>query len=352
MTILKLPGLIDIHTHLRVPGGEHKETFATGSAAALAGGITMILGMPNTSPPLTNAGVLAETHAIMRDEIVCDVGLYAGASEEDLQALPAAAKYAVALKIYLNDTFGKLRVDEVPTLAGAFKLWPREKLIAFHAEKQSVAVAIGLSAIYDRPIHIVHVSRREEIELIADAKMRGLKVTCEVAPHHLFMDRSDFERMGSLADMRPVLGSADDVAALWEHLNDTVDCIATDHAPHTLAEKRSDTPPPGIVGLETSLPLMVTAMTEGRLTEERLVALMHNNPKRIFNLPDQEDTHVEFDLSQRVTISNATLKTKVGWTPFAGHEVAGRVSKVVIRGETVFENGEVLVDGGFGRILT
>lgn len=352
MTILKLPGLIDVHTHLRVPGGEHKETFATGSAAALAGGITMILGMPNTSPPLTNADVLAQTHDVMRDEIVCDVGLYAGASEEDLSELPTAAAYAVALKIYLNDTFGKLRVDEVPTLAGAFKLWPREKLIAFHAEKQSVAVAIGLSAIYDRAVHIVHVSRREEIELIADAKMRGLKVTCEVAPHHLFMTKADRERMGTLADMRPLLGSADDVAALWEHINDTVDCIATDHAPHTLAEKASDTPPPGIVGLETSLPLMLTAMADGKLSQERLITLMHDNPKRIFNLPDQEDTHVEVDMSQRVKISNADLKTKVGWTPFDGWEVAGRVSKVVLHGKTVFEDGEVLVEGGFGRILS
>ena len=351
MTKLTLPGLIDVHTHLRVPGGEHKETFATGSAAALAGGITMILGMPNTSPPLTNAGVLREARDIMRREIVCDIGLYAGASAEDLTALPEAAEYAVALKIYLNDTFGKLRVDAVPTMMGAFKLWPREKLIAFHAEQQSVAVAIGLAATYDRAVHIVHVSRREEIELIADAKMRGLKVTCEVAPHHLFMTHADRERMGALAYMRPVLGSADDVSALWEHINDTVDCIATDHAPHTLDEKRSDDPPPGIVGLETSLPLMATAMADGKLSPDRLIALMHDNPKRIYNLPDQPDTHVEFDMSERVKIRNSDLKTKVGWTPFDGWEVAGRVSKVVLRGTTVFEDGEVLVEGGFGRIL-
>ena len=149
--------------------------------------------------------------------------------------------------------------------------------------------------IYDRPIHIVHVSRREEIELIADAKGRGLPVTCEVSPHHLFLTVADAARLGPLGDMRPLLGTADDVAALWAHLNDTIDCIATDHAPHTLAEKGGDNPPPGVPGLETSLPLMLAAVQDGRLSVARLTALMHDNPRRIFGLPPQPDTRVEVD---------------------------------------------------------
>lgn len=346
-----LPGLIDIHTHLRVPGGEHKEDFATGTAAALAGGFTMILAMPNTSPPIATPAVLAATIATARQTIRCDVGLYAGASPGSFDTLPDLAAETVALKIYLNDTFGSLRIDEIPDLAACFKLWPAGKPIALHAEKQSVAVAIAMAAIYDRSVHIVHVSRRQEIELIADAKMRGLKVTCEVAPHHLFLDQSAFARLGPLADMRPVLGSPADVAALWDHLGDTVDCIATDHAPHTLAEKRSATPPPGIVGLQTALPLMWGAVTEGRLSEKRLVDLMHTNPKRIFGLPDQPDTFIEIDPDERWTIRNEDILSRCGWTPFDGREMTGRIKRVVLHGREAVVDGQVVADPGSGKLV-
>jgi carbamoyl-phosphate synthase/aspartate carbamoyltransferase/dihydroorotase len=350
MTDLTLPGLIDVHTHLRVPGGEHKETFASGTAAALAGGVTLVLAMPNTSPPLTTPDALAQARRTAAADARCDVGLYAGAAPADVAHLPALAEDAVALKIYLNDTFGRLRVDDLPTLVACFTAWPREKLIALHAEKQSVAVAIGLAATYDRPIHIVHVSRREEIELIAAAKGRGLPVTCEVSPHHLFLTEADAARLGPLGDMRPLLGTADDVAALWAHLNDTVDCIATDHAPHTLAEKHSANPPPGVPGLETSLPLMLSAVQDGRLTVERLTALMHDNPRRIFGLPAQPETRVEVDMTP-YEIPAAGWQTKCGWTPFAGLVAGGRVGRVVLRGNVVYEDGRVLGVPGSGRVL-
>ena len=350
MPDLILPGLIDVHTHLRVPGGEHKEDFASGTAAALAGGITMVLAMPNTNPPLTTPEALETALDAARRDIRCDVGLYVGASADDIDHLPALAAETVALKIYLNDTFGKLRVEDLPTLVACFRAWPRDRMIALHAERQSVAVAIGLAATYDRPIHIVHVSRREEIELIADAKMRGLPVTCEVAPHHLFLSAADAERLGPLGDMRPVLGTADDVAALWAHLNDTIDCIATDHAPHTMQEKRSAAPPPGVPGLETSLPLMLAAFADGRLSVERLTALMHDNPRRIFGLPQQPDTWVEIDMTPWV-IPVGGWRTKCGWTPFAGMTAGGRVTRVVLRGKPVVENGEVLARPGSGQVI-
>jgi carbamoyl-phosphate synthase/aspartate carbamoyltransferase/dihydroorotase len=306
--------------------------------------------MPNTTPPLTTPATLDVALSAAERDARCDVGLFAGASAEDVALLPALAPRAVALKIYLNDTFGKLRVDDLPTLVACFKSWPREKLIALHAERQSVAVAIGLAATYDRPIHIVHVSRREEIELIADAKGRGLPVTCEVTPHHLFLSAADAARLGPLGDMRPVLGSAGDVAALWAHLNDAIDCIATDHAPHTLAEKRSAEPPPGVPGVETSLPLMLSAVADSRLTVERLTALMHDNPRRIYGLPEQPDTRVEVDMAAW-TIPAGGWRTKCGWTPFAGLRAGGRVRRVVLRGRTVFEEGEVLAAPGNGRVI-
>lgn len=350
MSTITLPGLIDVHTHLRVPGGEHKEDFATGTAAALVGGITMVLGMPNTSPPLSTSEALALAYAQAQADARCDVGLFAGASPEQVAHLPALGEQAVALKIYLNDTFGPLRVEDVPTLRACFQDWPRHKMIAMHAEKQSVAVGIGLAAAYDRPVHFCHISRREEIELIADAKMRGLPVTCEVTPHHLFLTEVDAARLGPLGDMRPILGTESDVAALWEHLNDTVDCIATDHAPHTLAEKQSATPPPGVAGLETSLVLMLTAVTQNRLTLDRLIDLMATNPRRIYNLPEQPDTHVEVEMTPAV-IRNESMYSKCGWTPFDGMEMAGRVRRVVLRGVVVVEDGMVTAVPGSGQII-
>jgi dihydroorotase len=350
MPDLILPGLADVHTHLRVPGGEHKEDFATGTAAALAGGITTVLAMPNTSPPLTTPDALALARKQATAGTRCDLGLFAGASPEDVVHLPALAEQAAALKIYLNDTFGKLRVEDLATLRACFQTWPHHKLIAMHAEKQSVAVGIGLAAAYGRSLHFCHISRRQEIELIADAKAQGLLITCEVTPHHLFLDESDAARLGPLGDMRPLLGTADDVAALWEHINDTIDCIATDHAPHTLPEKWSENPPPGVAGLETSLPLMLKGVVDNRISRQRLIQLMATNPRRIFNLPAQPDTRVEVIL-EPYTISNDNLYTKCGWTPFAGMEAAGRVSRVTLRGQVVYEDGQVLAAPGSGQIL-
>jgi carbamoyl-phosphate synthase/aspartate carbamoyltransferase/dihydroorotase len=142
--------------------------------------------------------------------------------------------------------------------------------------------------------------------------------------------------------MRPRLATPADVDALWAHIDTTIDCIATDHAPHTLGEKYGPNPPPGVAGLETSLPLMLTAVHQGRLTIERLVELMSSNPRRIFNLPEQPETRVEVDPEATYTLSDDTLYTKCGWTPFAGMTAHGRVHKVILRGQTVFEEGHLL----------
>ena len=358
MSKVILPGLVDVHTHLRVPGGEHKEDFTSGTAAALAGGITTLLAMPNTSPPLSHPEVLEETRRAARPAIRCDVGLFAGASPGHMEQVVACAPLTAALKIYLNDTFGPLRVDDLLTLEACFEAWPAGKLIAMHAEGQSVAVGIGLAATYGRPVHFCHISRRDEIELIAAAKDRGLPVTCEVTPHHLFLTQDDAQRLGPRGDMRPRLATPDDRKALWAHIDDTVDCIATDHAPHTLTEKLGQpgetapaSPPPGVAGLETSLPLMLTAVHNGRLTVERLIDLMANNPRRIFQLPEQADTRVEAEIGPAWTIENSTLFTKCGWSPFAGMTVHGRVRRVLLRGKTAYEDGLVLAPPGSGRLL-
>lgn len=339
---IRLPGLVDAHVHLRVPGGAHKEDVRSGTAAALAGGFTTILAMPNTHPPLVTLADYRAAQAHATSQALCDVHYFAGASADHTHALPALGHEAVGLKIYMDQTYGPLRVDGLTTLLTCFETWPEGKVIAVHAEGAGTAVAIGLAAAFNRPVHICHVSRRDEILLIAAAKARGLPVTCEVTPHHLFLTDADAARLGPLGDMRPRLGTSEDVRALWAHLDTVIDCVASDHAPHTLAEKKSATPPPGVPGLETALPLMLTAVVEGRLSLARLIELMATNPRRIFRLPRQLETWIEAEMGTASLIDEDGLYTKCGWSPFRGMEVKGRVHRVQLRGCIVFQEGEIL----------
>nr|KAG5688328.1 hypothetical protein BaRGS_027870 [Batillaria attramentaria] len=205
---------------------------------------------------------------------------------------------AVALKMYLNETFTTLRLDDV-------SVWMK-------------------------------------IQVIRAAKERGLPVTCEVAPHHLFLTSADAVKLGAgRGEVRPALVSPEDQQALWDNM-DIIDCFATDHAPHAVEEKdREDNPPPGFPGLETMLPLLLTAVSEGRLTMEDITQKLHTNPRHIFNLPEQPDTYVEVDVESRWTIPSAMKFTKSRWTPFAGKQVCGLVRRVVLRGEVAFIDGEL-----------
>ena len=338
-----LPGLVDVHVHLRSPGGEHKEDFRTGSAAALAGGFTTLLAMPNTQPPLVSYDIWSVAQTQANSQSLCDVFLYAGASAEHLEQLPLLSDHAPALKIYLDQTYGPLRVRGLDALAGVMNGWTTDKPICLHAEEESVAVGLALAALYGKHIHFCHVSRRAEIELIARAKERGLPVTCEVTPHHLFLNENDALRLGPYGDMRPTLAAPDDQAALWEHINSTIDCVASDHAPHTRAEKeRPEGSPPGVPGLESTLPLMLTALAQGRLNAARLEELLARNPRRLFKLPEQPDTWIEVDPEAEFTFPERPLYTKCGWSPFAGMRLRGRVNRVVLRGQEVVRDGVVL----------
>lgn len=352
MATKRLPGLIDVHVHLREPGGEHKEDMASGSAAALAGGVTALLDMPNTQPPIVDAETLTLKRRLAEHKALCDVGFFVGATETRASAAASAARQglAIGLKIYLDQTYGPLRMRNLAALLAHFRAWPADRPIAVHAEGLSAAVAIGLARSFGRRLHLCHVSRADEIALIRAAKESGAGVTCEVTPHHLFLTEADARRLGPYGSMKPPLATEADVAALWANL-EVVDCIATDHAPHTRAEKEGDSPPPGVPGLETMLPLLLTAVAEGRLTLERLVELTHEAPKRIFHLPDRPDTWVEVDPEARHTLGGEGLHTKCGWTPFEGMAVRGRVRRVVLRGQTAFEDGEIRVEPGFGRAM-
>src|SRR5688500_2565594 len=359
--MLKLPGLIDPHVHFREPGATHKEDWNTGTSAALAGGFTMVLAMPNTTPPIFDAETLNLALTAAKQKARCDYGQYVGAGPDnavvgtdDRPPLHEIAHRTAGLKMYLDMTYGELRLDDMTLWAPHFQNWPKEMSLVVHSESRSMAAAILFAAIYDRSVHIAHISLKEEVLLIKAAKEKGIKVTCEVCPHHLFLTSESPSPFGrgvrgeGRKEVRPRLATQKDVDALWENL-DVIDCFATDHAPHTLAEKDSENPLPGFPGLETALPLFLTAMDLRRLTLDDLIQKMYTNPKKIFHLPEQPETWIEVDEDATYEIKAENQFTRCGWTPFEGWKVKGKVRKVVLRGTTAFEDGKILVKPGYGQ---
>ncbi|MFZ5904704.1 MAG: amidohydrolase family protein [Chloroflexota bacterium] len=357
--MLKLPGLIDPHVHVREPGQTYKEDWDTATQAALAGGVTMILAMPNTRPPIFDAATLDLALGAAKQKARCDYAQFIGAGPDNAHwdrhaGLPLRA---AGLKMYLDSTFGELRLDDMTLWMPHFEKYPKEYPIVLHSESRTMAAGILFAAIYDRPVHIAHISLKEEVLLIKAAKEKGIKVTCEVCPHHLFLTSpsppsplptGEGRRGEGRLEVRPRLATQGDVDALWANL-DVIDCFATDHAPHTLAEKDSETPPPGFPGLETILPLLLTAVSESRLTIPDIIQKMCTNPRRIFHLPEQPETWIEVDEDAEYEIKAANQFTRCGWTPFEGWKVKGRVHKIVLRGREAYRDGKILVEAGYGR---
>ncbi|MBI5878910.1 MAG: amidohydrolase family protein [Chloroflexi bacterium] len=349
MSTLKLPGLVDIHVHMREPGATHKEDYDSGTAAALVGGFTVVCAMPNTTPPLTDGETLARTEAAARAKARCDYGLYFGAGADNAATAKTFTGRVSGMKMYLDQTFGPLRLDELGALVEHAANWPAASPLLCHAEGRTVGAAILAANLAGRSVHICHVSRKDEIELIRKAKDKGFQVTCEVTPHHMFLTDADIPTIGSgRGEVRPRLATDADRDALIANL-DIVDCFATDHAPHTLAEKDSDNPPPGFPGLETALALCLRLVHDGRLTLDGLIQRMAVNPRSLLNLKEQTDTWVEIDPDAEWVAQGATMQTRAKWTPFEGWTMRGRVERVVLRGQDAYRNGTVLAAPGTGR---
>jgi carbamoyl-phosphate synthase/aspartate carbamoyltransferase/dihydroorotase len=357
--MIKLPGLIDPHVHLREPGQTHKEDWDSGTSAALAGGVTMVLAMPNTKPPIFDAATLDLALDAAKEKARCDYAQFLGAGPNNASAgedgrppLQKIAPHAAGLKMYLDSTFGELRLDDMTLWQSHFQNWLKGMPIVAHSESRSMAAVILMAAIYDRPVHIAHISLKEEVLIIKAAKGRGIKVTCEVCPQHLFLTKEDIPAIShghpGRGEVRPRLATKEDVDALWSNL-DVIDCFATDHAPHTLAEKDGENPPPGFPGLETLLPLLLIAVSDGRLTIDQIIEKSVINPRRIFNLPEQAETWVEVDEDASYELRAAEMRSRCGWTPFEGWKVKGRVQRVMLRGQEAFKNGKILVEPGYGR---
>jgi carbamoyl-phosphate synthase/aspartate carbamoyltransferase/dihydroorotase len=352
MPLIRLPGLLDAHVHLRDPGALAKEDFTTGTRAALAGGFVAVLDMPNNyGDPTVSPDALARKAARAAAAICCDVGLYYGATPDNALTYPQVRDSVCGLKAYLDQTTGTLTLGDLATIRAILAAWPADLPLVVHAEDRTLAMVLGLLAERPRRVHFAHVSEAVEIALIRDAKERGLPVTCEVAPHHLFLTEADVSRLGGWGVMKPPLRTGADVDALWANLA-VVDLIATDHAPHTRAEKAGTPPPFGVPGLETALPLMLTAVADGRLSLDRLVELMATGPARVFGLPLAPTSTILVDPTDAWTFPDTGWQTKCDWSPFAGMRVRGRLRETVLRGQLAYRDGTVLAAPGSGRVLT
>ncbi len=346
--MLTLPGLIDPHVHLRTPGQEQKEDFFTGTSAAIAGGYTAVIDMPNNLQPITDVERLNEKREIARRQIVCDIGFHFGTLGDNLTEFKKVEAKVFGLKLYLNQTTGNYLLDE-SHLGKIFSEWTHKKPILVHAEETTFDKVLEVVKRYPRKVHLCHMSTEYELRRIIEAKEQGLPVTCGVTPHHLFLEKGDEDRLGAFGMMKPSLKPKSDVDFLWKHLVD-VDMIESDHAPHTIEEKESSNPPFGVPGLETTLPLLLTAMHNGKLSFKEIERLCFEGPSNLLGIV-QENTRVEIDENKEWEIKNENLFTKCKWTPFNNTKVKGKIKSVYIRGTKVFENDIILVKEKFGKLL-
>jgi carbamoyl-phosphate synthase/aspartate carbamoyltransferase/dihydroorotase len=347
---LRLPGLIDIHVHFRDPGQTHKEDFFTGSSAALAGGVTTVFDMPNNQEPILTHEKLLEKLEVAKQKAVCDFGLYFGTDGKNTDQFEKVIDKVIGLKVYLGVTTGKLVIEDEELVKRVFENWPKNKVIAIHAEGEKVDLAINLGTKFGNKIHITHMATKKDLEKIIEAKKNKCNVTCDTTPHYLLLTDTYLTQNPGFGQVKPPLASKNDQDYLWDHLSD-IDCIASDHAPHTTFEKQSANPPSGMPGLETMLPLLLNAIKQGRISIEEIIRLTNTDPQKIFDYKQDKETYMEVDPDEEWMVENKNLKTKCRWSPFERWKVKGKVKRVFIRGWKVFENGKILANQGFGKNL-
>ncbi|MEG4036962.1 dihydroorotase [Microcoleus sp. S36b_A4] len=371
-----LPGVIDPQVHFREPGLEHKEDLFTASCACAKGGVTSFLEMPNTRPLTTTQAALDDKLTRAAEKCLVNYGFFIGATPENLPDL-LNANPTPGIKVFMGSMHGQLLVDGEATLEQIFA--KGDRLIAVHAEDQArinqrrqefagisdVAIhsqiqdnqaallatqlALKLSNKYQRRLHILHLSTGDEAELLRQEKPTW--VTAEVTPQHLLLNTSAYQTIGSLAQMNPPLREPRDNEILWQALLDgVIDFIATDHAPHTLAEKAQEYPntPSGMPGVETSLPLMLTQAVEGRCTVAQVANWMSAAVAKAYKIrnkgaiaPGFDADLVLVDLENYRPVVGAEMASKCGWSSFEGWSLTGWPVVTVVGGKVVFENGKL-----------
>jgi dihydroorotase len=391
-----LPGAIDVHVHFRDPGYPHKEDFSSGTAAAALGGVTTVFDMPNTLPPTGTAEALAAKQTMAAEKAHVDFGLYGLLGDDTIAQVPAlVAGGVIGFKLYMGNTFGRIPSPSTGAMLEAFEaVAPTGKRISLHAETNSIMErretrlreagrTEALAHLASRPaivaveavsraailaewtgarIHVLHISSAEELRPLREAKARGVDITGETCPHYLLLSTDDYARLGGVIRVNPPVREARNQEPLWAAFADgTIDLIATDHAPHAPEEKtRNDiwTVDAGFPGVETQMPLMLTAVNAGRLTLCDYVRLSAAAPAKIWGLyprkgalqPGADADIAIVDLKREWSIDDAKLQSRSKITPWHGWRVRGLPIHTLVRGRFVMRERRLVEDTrGWGR---
>jgi len=377
-----LPGLIDDQVHCREPGLTHKATLATESLAALCGGVTSFLDMPNTQPPTTHRAALAEKRRIAAATCHVNYGFYLGATNTNLEEIKRVGpEDACGVKVFMGASTGNMLVDDPQTLEGIFA--GARIPIAAHCEStpliaenerrfrerygddvpmeahplirsaeacyRSSSLAVELAKRHGARLHVLHLTTARELELFERGPIEGKKITAEVCVHHLWFDDSSYATLGAKVKCNPAIKTAADRAALRAAVvEDRIDVIATDHAPHTLEEKARKyfEAPAGLPLVQHSLPMLLEQRAQGLFRLETIVQKAAHNPALLFGIVERGFIRegyyadlVAVDLGSATRVDAAQVRYKCGWSPFEGTEFRGAVALTLVNGVPVFRGG-------------
>lgn len=343
-----LPGIIDVHTHMRTPGFTQKEDVSSGSKAAIRGGVTSFFDMPNTNPATVTKKALEEKRKIYEGNSYADYAFYFGGTRFDNhEEVQKTVEETVATKIFLNVSTGDMLIEDDRILENIFHA---SKRVAVHAEEDMVAKAIQLARKTKKPLYLCHISLEKELEYIREAKEMGVEVYGEVTPHHLFLneeDREQTEETKLFLRTKPELKTRKDNEALWKALQyGILDTIGTDHAPHLLEEKKAKLTF-GMPSVEHSLEMMWKGVQEGKITVSRLQEVMCENPAKIFGLKKKGKIAVGYDAdfvivdeTDHSEIQQEEIISKAAWSPYIKQKRGCKVLTTALRGKIMYQEGK------------
>lgn len=375
-----LPGMIDTQVHFREPGSEHKEDLATGSQAAVMGGITGVFEMPNTNPSTSTAAALEDKLKRAQGRMWCEHAFYVGATPDNIMDLPELERLpgTCGVKMFMGSSTGSLLVEEPGAIEAVMANGHRR--VSVHAEDEArlrerfhiaqeakhprahpdwrdattalnaTRMIVDLAYKTGRRVHVLHVSTGDEMDFLQHHKDIA---TVEITPNHITLEAPDcYERLGARAQMNPPVRDGAHRRRIWAAVADgTVDIIGSDHAPHTAEEKAKVYPEThgGMPGVQTTLPLMLTHVNEGRLTLQRLVDLMAHGPNRVWGIAGKGRIAMGYDadftladMNAERVIEQSWLASRAGWSPYEGVTCKGWPMATIIRGRAVMRDAELI----------
>jgi len=365
---LIMPGIIDVHTHMREPGITYKEDFKTGSKACAKGGITTFYDMPNTVPATTTLENLLNKKELAGKKSIVNFGIHFGGSKNnniDEIRKVLEKKEANTVKIFMNVTTGEMLIEDDEILKGIFE---NSELVLVHAENEMIDKAIALNQKYGKGLYVCHIPSAEELKKVIEAKKSSSlnneihPIYAEVTPHHLFLNeeiRESSERNKMLLRMKPELRKKSDNEFLWKAINEgCIDTIGTDHAPHLIEEKMEKVTF-GMPGVETLLALMLTAYNEGKIKLPVIQKLMCENPAEIMKIVRRgklkegyyADVIVVDTEKEWIADVDDTLESKCGWTPYENWKLKGKNIMTIVNGEIVYEKGKINENAKKGKAI-